>query len=183
MNYGSSRSFPISRYHETAERCGMFPNIVVCNAGILYPTRILDVTPDEWDKTFAVNCHGVFNTMQVGLRHMVHDIIPNNGKNDSGNDRRGNDSNGSNSGTNVSGSGGGDGGSSSDAHSNHNSNLNSPFNPNLNSTLNSCPLPLRIVTISSSAGRSVSTLGGVHYTSSKAAVLGMTRAAAKEMGV
>lgn len=39
----------------------------------------------------------------------------------------------------------------------------------------------RIVNISSSAGRSVSTLGGAHYTSSKAGLLGLTRAAAKEV--
>jgi len=39
----------------------------------------------------------------------------------------------------------------------------------------------RIVNISSSAGRSVSTLGGAHYTSSKAGLLGLTRATAKEL--
>jgi NAD(P)-dependent dehydrogenase (short-subunit alcohol dehydrogenase family) len=39
----------------------------------------------------------------------------------------------------------------------------------------------RIINISSSAGRSVSTLGGAHYTASKAAVLGFTRAVAKEV--
>ncbi|NQU06130.1 MAG: SDR family oxidoreductase, partial [Calditrichaeota bacterium] len=39
----------------------------------------------------------------------------------------------------------------------------------------------RIINISSSAGRSVSTLGGAHYTTSKAAVLGFTRAVAKEV--
>ena len=38
----------------------------------------------------------------------------------------------------------------------------------------------RIVNISSSAGRSVSTLGGAHYTAAKAGVLGFTRALAKE---
>jgi len=38
----------------------------------------------------------------------------------------------------------------------------------------------RIVNISSSAGRSVSTLGGAHYTASKAGLLGLTRAVAKE---
>jgi len=41
----------------------------------------------------------------------------------------------------------------------------------------------RIINISSLAGRSVSTLGGAHYTASKAGMLGLTRAAAKELGV
>jgi 3-oxoacyl-[acyl-carrier protein] reductase len=40
----------------------------------------------------------------------------------------------------------------------------------------------RIVNISSSAGRMVSTLGGAHYTASKTGLLGLTRAAAKELG-
>ncbi len=40
----------------------------------------------------------------------------------------------------------------------------------------------RIVNMSSSAGRSVSTLGGAHYTAGKAALLGLTRALAKEVG-
>ncbi|PYJ14491.1 MAG: 2-hydroxycyclohexanecarboxyl-CoA dehydrogenase, partial [Verrucomicrobia bacterium] len=40
----------------------------------------------------------------------------------------------------------------------------------------------RIINISSSAGRMVSTLGGAHYTASKAGLLGLTRAAAKELG-
>src|SRR3989441_10890085 len=39
-----------------------------------------------------------------------------------------------------------------------------------------------IINISSSAGRTVSTLGGAHYTASKAGLLGLTRAAAKELG-
>lgn len=39
----------------------------------------------------------------------------------------------------------------------------------------------RIVNIASSAGRSVSTLGGAHYTAAKAGVLGLTRAIAKEV--
>ena len=40
----------------------------------------------------------------------------------------------------------------------------------------------RIINMSSSAGRMVSTLGGAHYTTSKAGLLGLTRAAAKELG-
>jgi NAD(P)-dependent dehydrogenase (short-subunit alcohol dehydrogenase family) len=41
----------------------------------------------------------------------------------------------------------------------------------------------RVVNVSSTAGKSVSTLGGAHYTASKAGLLGLTRAAAKELGV
>jgi NAD(P)-dependent dehydrogenase (short-subunit alcohol dehydrogenase family) len=40
----------------------------------------------------------------------------------------------------------------------------------------------RIINVSSSAGRTVSTLGGAHYTASKAGLLGLTRAGAKELG-
>ncbi|MEZ4586978.1 MAG: SDR family NAD(P)-dependent oxidoreductase [Gemmatimonadales bacterium] len=40
----------------------------------------------------------------------------------------------------------------------------------------------RIVNVSSTAGRMVSTLGGAHYTASKTALLGLTRASAKELG-
>ena len=40
----------------------------------------------------------------------------------------------------------------------------------------------RVVNISSTAGRMVSTLAGAHYTASKAGLLGLTRAAAKELG-
>src|SRR5260370_19343363 len=40
----------------------------------------------------------------------------------------------------------------------------------------------RIINVSSLAGRSVSNLGGAHYTASKAGMLGLTRAAAKELG-
>src|SRR5436305_9504614 len=40
----------------------------------------------------------------------------------------------------------------------------------------------RISNISSSAGRTVITLVGAHYTASKAGLLGLTRATAKELG-
>ena len=40
----------------------------------------------------------------------------------------------------------------------------------------------RIINVSSTAGRAVSTLAGAHYTASKAGLLGLTRAAAKELG-
>jgi NAD(P)-dependent dehydrogenase (short-subunit alcohol dehydrogenase family) len=41
----------------------------------------------------------------------------------------------------------------------------------------------RIVNLSSTAGRMVSTLGGAHYTATKTGLLGLTRAAAKELGL
>jgi NAD(P)-dependent dehydrogenase (short-subunit alcohol dehydrogenase family) len=41
----------------------------------------------------------------------------------------------------------------------------------------------RIVNISSTAGRMVSTLGGAHYTTTKTGLLGLTRASAKELGI
>ena len=40
----------------------------------------------------------------------------------------------------------------------------------------------RIINVSSTAGRSVSTLAGAHYTASKAGLIGMTRHAARELG-
>jgi len=40
----------------------------------------------------------------------------------------------------------------------------------------------RVINLSSTAGKSVSTLGGAHYTASKAGLQGLTRAAAKELG-
>ena len=41
----------------------------------------------------------------------------------------------------------------------------------------------RVVNISSTAGRMVSTLGGAHYTATKTGLLGLTRASAKELGI
>ena len=90
-------------------------SILVNNAGILYPTRIDDVTKAEWDQVLDVNLNGTFLCSKAVLQTMK--------KNRYG----------------------------------------------------------RIVNMSSSAGRSVSTLGGIHYTAAKAGVLGLTRAMAKEV--
>ena len=90
-------------------------HILVNNAGILYPTRIDNVTKAEWDEVIDVNLNGSFLCSQAVLPIMKANKFG------------------------------------------------------------------RIVNMSSSAGRSVSTLGGVHYTAAKAGVLGSTRGMAKEV--
>ncbi len=90
-------------------------DILVNSAGILRPTRVDDMTKEEWDLVLDVNLNGTFLCSMAVLRPMKE---------------RG-------------------------------------FG--------------RIVNISSSAGRSVSTLGGIHYTAAKAGVLGLTRGMAKEV--
>jgi 3-oxoacyl-[acyl-carrier protein] reductase len=90
-------------------------DFLVNNAGIMFRTRILDISAEEWEQVIRVNLTGPFLC--------VKSVLPEMKKRRFG----------------------------------------------------------RIVNISSSAGRSVSTLGGVHYTASKAGLLGMTRAVAKEV--
>ncbi len=89
--------------------------ILVNNAGILYPTRVDNVTKAEWDEVIDVNLNGSFLCSKAVLPIMKANKFG------------------------------------------------------------------RIVNMSSSAGRSVSTLGGVHYTAAKAGVLGLTRGMAKEV--
>ena len=90
--------------------------ILVNSAGILRPTRIGDITKEEWDLVVDVNLNGTFLCCSAVLEVMKEHGYG------------------------------------------------------------------RIVNLASSAGRSVSTLGGAHYTASKAAVIGFTRAIAKELG-
>jgi NAD(P)-dependent dehydrogenase (short-subunit alcohol dehydrogenase family) len=90
-------------------------DILINNAGILYSTRVMDVSRQEWLRVMDVNVNGLFWLTQEVLQAMI---------------RR--------------------------KHG-------------------------RIVNMSSPAGRSFSPWGGVHYTASKAAVLGITRAIAKEV--
>ena len=89
--------------------------ILVNNAGILYPTRVDNVTKAEWDEVIDVNLNGSFLCSKAVLPIMKANKFG------------------------------------------------------------------RIVNMSSSAGRSVSTLGGIHYTAAKAGVLGLTRGMAKEV--
>lgn len=89
-------------------------HILVNNAGILRPTRFLDISEAEWDLVVNVSLKGTFLCSQAVLPSMQ-----------------------------AAGWG-------------------------------------RIVNFSSTAGKTVSTLGGAHYTAAKTAVLGLTRAIAKE---
>ncbi len=91
-------------------------DILVNNAGILRPTKIDDITKEEWDFVLDVNLNGTFLCTKKVLSIMKK--------------------------------------------KNHG----------------------RIINMSSSAGRSVSTLGGAHYTTAKAGVIGFTRAIANELG-
>ena len=89
-------------------------NVLVNNAGVLRPTKVIDIPEDEWDWVVAVNLKGTFLCSQAVLPAMRED-------------------------------GWG-----------------------------------RIVNFSSTAGKNISTVGGAHYTSAKAGILGFTRHLAKE---
>lgn len=91
-------------------------DILVNNAGIIYPTKIEDITENEWDKVMDVNVKGYFLCSQRAYKEMK--------KNKQG----------------------------------------------------------VIINNASTAGIRTSTLGGLHYTTSKAALLGFTRHFAREAG-
>jgi meso-butanediol dehydrogenase / (S,S)-butanediol dehydrogenase / diacetyl reductase len=44
--------------------------VLINNAGISIRHNFLDITPEEWDKTIAVNLTGVFYVAQIAARHM-----------------------------------------------------------------------------------------------------------------
>jgi NAD(P)-dependent dehydrogenase (short-subunit alcohol dehydrogenase family) len=45
-------------------------DVLINNAGISIRHNFLDITPQEWDKTIAVNLTGVFYVAQTAARHM-----------------------------------------------------------------------------------------------------------------
>ena len=49
---------------------GPIDGLVTC-AGIITTSPSLEVTPEEWDRVFAVNARGTFFTVQAALRRMV----------------------------------------------------------------------------------------------------------------
>ena len=116
----------IAALEETKHFFGQYPSIIVNSAGILRPTRFLDIPAEEWGLMMDVNLNGVFYCAQEGVRRMLRDK-------DSGEEKTG------------------------DFYG-------------------------RVVNLASQAGRSVSKLGGAHYTAGKAGVIGLTRAVAMEFG-
>ena len=89
-------------------------NILVNNAGVLRPTKVIDIEESEWDFVVGVNLKGTFLCSKAVLPYMQSQKWG------------------------------------------------------------------RIVNFSSTAGKNVSTVGGAHYTSAKAGILGFTRHLAKE---
>jgi len=89
-------------------------NILINNAGVLKPTKVIDIEESEWDFVVGVNLKGTFLCSKAVLPYMQSQKWG------------------------------------------------------------------RIVNFSSTAGKNVSTVGGAHYTSAKAGILGFTRHLAKE---
>ncbi|MEW1819255.1 glucose 1-dehydrogenase [Arthrobacter sp. NPDC080031] len=53
-----------------AEHLGRL-DVTVANAGIAAIESFLDVSPDSWDRMFAINTKGVFLTWQAAARHYI----------------------------------------------------------------------------------------------------------------
>ena len=66
-----TRPAEIEPVFETAEReFGRLDGLVTC-AGIITTSPSLEVTPEEWDRVFAVNARGTFFTVQAAVRRMI----------------------------------------------------------------------------------------------------------------
>ena len=55
---------------QTIERFGPI-HILINNAGIVYPTKVIDIEETEWDQVIDVNLNGVFNVSKAVIRPMV----------------------------------------------------------------------------------------------------------------
>ena len=47
--------------------------LLVSNAGIAGQKQIQDLSPERWDRFFAVNVTGAFNTVQAAIPYMLHE--------------------------------------------------------------------------------------------------------------
>ncbi len=57
-------------FHNVIGKFGQL-DILVNNAGIIYVVDCMDTTDEQWDRTMAVNCRGVFLCFREAARHMV----------------------------------------------------------------------------------------------------------------
>lgn len=53
-----------------AERFGRL-DLMVCNAGMVQVRPFLELTPEDWDRTLAVNVKGTFLSLQAAARQML----------------------------------------------------------------------------------------------------------------
>lgn len=66
----SNREEVEALFMEFHEKIGKV-DILVNNAGVAQQKLFLDITPDEWERIFAINVTGVFNMCQCALKDMV----------------------------------------------------------------------------------------------------------------
>ena len=54
-----------------ANRHGLYPDLVINNAGISYIGLLQDMTPEEWDRIVRTNLTSVFNCSKLAIPHML----------------------------------------------------------------------------------------------------------------
>lgn len=122
---------------------------------MLRPSSFLNISPDEWHFVNSVNIDGVFHTMQLGCKYMVEQAESLKAKAQKAG------ANGQPQAQQASAS------SPQDDMETPNQGMGA-----LSTADNDEPYYGRVITIASQAGRSISKLGGAHYTASKAAAIG-----------
>ncbi len=61
----------VRRLADDVERTFGTLDIVVNNAGVMNPTPILEITPEQWENTIRVHVHGAFYTLQEMTRRFL----------------------------------------------------------------------------------------------------------------
>ena len=54
-----------------AHRHGLYPDLVINNAGISYIGLLQDMSPEEWDRIVRTNLTSVFNCSKLAIPHML----------------------------------------------------------------------------------------------------------------
>lgn len=68
----SDRDAVEAMFRYTREQLGEV-DLLVSNAGIAGQVQIQDLSKERWDRFFAVNVNGAFNTVQCVIPHMLHE--------------------------------------------------------------------------------------------------------------